>query len=1338
MERGLTLSTADVSLLVLTVALAIFAALVIPAHPYFGTDTDAELAAQDWARQASLNSTQPVREQLSKVVSDAIAASSTAEIGRAASIAALVMASLHAASSWSTLEPWLRSKVVMFVALTASVAVFSAMPTAQSVTAVPFEQGTCLVAEIEPVMSFCYTVLAAVYVGAAYNDHTEWATAPAVKSRGWSWCRVSDSLRGGWRRFALGVAIHTVCFILILAAGVAQATSAFAFIARGIGTSVAIPPLFGVAWTVRRACKSPRRFRLGCWPCCIPRDSAVTLLQHSMPMVAFSVVCIAYVASAPQQEGCPDFLKAGRDLESPFSLVPAGTRWPEGFDPTNEAARRGVVRTLTDTAVLRLLAACISVTTSVVIILQAQDSTARLREREGQAASETLRRAIGFVSHGARGPLNAAVLSLALLRQVNDKQPLAAGTEDERDGDGSAHHPTAGLDEDAGAAKARGPSERARVPGDSTPPPAGRHETRRLGQPAAEAGGDKPSGAKAAPTVECPPLGGEGPAADGDVTADGDAFGEGVGLATGSPLHTGDSNPTSVLDRASLLRELRASIQDSKRQLDGLLLWEKTKGRTAVDAVPWGWARLDKTWRSRIRLAFRGVCESTGVMLRVATLSYGPGHDMWEDAPSSAADGSPRASASAGKHTAFTSNGSPSGSGVWQPSHRLSASDMRSDGHPSPRVQPADNFSIFADHDRILGVCNNAASYGLSRVSELKQGKVELRCTVIPDADLCLRMGGPAEHPDDADLSVLEGRWAREDHLAGQGRRQGPGSSGDGSVIGSLLGLNRRGSGRTTAAADFAGSFAGTTRTTRSGLGSSGRRAASIAAGSVAPGHPPSVLPSVTRHEPRPSLEGPPPVLAVLQIEARDNGPGVSRRLLASGKLFQPFARLQNDDSGLQLGSTGLALAVVRAIVVDGMGGEVGLCSCAAQPARRGFDPAALREDSDPVAASEASDGFGKPQASRDGVVVFARIPVWVRPVARAAAQQEPSIGGALDSGGGSRRSEPRTDTSAGGTVRVGTAGQLSNGAFSKQPSAAASSRGAMIASEELDNDSDDGLEGLGGATTASPAPPRQLPPTVDTGALPRHFARPVEPKSVGAAGRGGSGSSVTGAAAAQAAAEASAAAAARAQRREAAAQLTADTASTPGAGGSAAAAGAGRAARGDRAARQPRRPREQRAGRLRAGDAAAGASGTPTKARPLAGLLAFLCDDDGSSRHLMARLLQRKGMRCEEFEDGRRLMNRLEGLLLSDEPLPDVMLVDGSMPVMDGPAVLHELLKLSDHQSERARSLASIPVNMVTGDDSRAAEFKRLGAQATVLKPIDATMLVTMLVDQCGVSIPE
>ncbi|KAA0166769.1 hypothetical protein FNF31_01144 [Cafeteria roenbergensis] len=1243
MERGLTLSAADVSLLVLTVALAIFAALVIPAHPYFGTDTDAELAAQDWARQASLNSTQPVREQLSKVVSDAIAASSTAEIGRAASIAALVMASLHAASSWSTLEPWLRSKVVMFVALTASVAVFSAMPTAQSVTAVPFEQGTCLVAEIEPVMSFCYTVLAAVYVGAAYNDHTEWATAPAVKSRGWSWCRVSDSLRGGWRRFALGVAIHTVCFILILAAGVAQATSAFAFIARGIGTSVAIPPLFGVAWT------------------------------HSMPMVAFSVVCIAYVASAPQQEGCPDFLKAGRDLESPFSLVPAGTRWPEGFDPTNEAARRGVVRTLTDTAVLRLLAACISVTTSVVIILQAQDSTARLREREGQAASETLRRAIGFVSHGARGPLNAAVLSLALLRQVNDKQPLAAGTEDERDGDGSAHHPTAGLDEDAGAAKAPD-----------------------------------------------------------------DAFGEGVGLATGSPLHTGDSNPTSVLDRASLLRELRASIQDSKRQLDGLLLWEKTKGRTAVDAVPWGWARLDKTWRSRIRLAFRGVCESTGVMLRVATLSYGPGHDMWEDAPSSAADGSPRASASAGKHTAFTSNGSPSGSGVWQPSHRLSASDMRSDGHPSPRVQPADNFSIFADHDRILGVCNNAASYGLSRVSELKQGKVELRCTVIPDADLCLRMGGPAEHPDDADLSVLEGRWAREDHLAGQGRRQGPGSSGDGSVIGSLLGLNRRGSGRTTAAADFAGSFAGTTRTTRSGLGSSGRRAASIAAGSVAPGHPPSVLPSVTRHEPRPSLEGPPPVLAVLQIEARDNGPGVSRRLLASGKLFQPFARLQNDDSGLQLGSTGLALAVVRAIVVDGMGGEVGLCSCAAQPARRGFDPAALREDSDPVAASEASDGFGKPQASRDGVVVFARIPVWVRPVARAAAQQEPSTGGALDSGGGSRRSEPRTDTSAGGTVRVGTAGQLSNGAFSKQPSAAASSRGAMIASEELDNDSDDGLEGLGGATTASPAPPRQLPPTVDTGALPRHVARPVEPKSVGAAGRGGSGSSVTGAAAAQAAAEASAAAAARAQSREAAAQLTADTASAPGAGGSAAAAGAGRAARGDRAARQPRRPREQRAGRRRAGDAAAGASGTPTKARPLAGLLAFLCDDDGSSRHLMARLLQRKGMRCEEFEDGRRLMNRLEGLLLSDEPLPDVMLVDGSMPVMDGPAVLHELLKLSDHQSERARSLASIPVNMVTGDDSRAAEFKRLGAQATVLKPIDATMLVTMLVDQCGVSIPE
>lgn len=1196
----------------------------------------------------------------------------------------------------------------MFVALSASVALFSAMPTAQAVSAVPFDMGTCLVAEIEPVMSFCYTVLAAVYVGAAYNDHIEWSNAPAAKSRGWSWCRVSASHRGEWRRFALGVAILTVCFILIVAAGIAQAASGFAFIARGIGTSVAIPPMIGVGWTIRRACRTHRSPSHGRCSFCVPRDAAVTLLQHAMPMVAFSVVCLAYVATPPQFEGCPDFLKAGRDLESPFSQMPAGALWPAGFDPNSAAARQGVVRTLTDTAVLRLLAATISVTTSIVIILQAQDSTARLREREGQTASETLRRAIGFVSHGARGPLNAAVLSLALLRQVNDKQPLTAATEDEQ-ADSRSGSPTLGGSEPRGLSASR---ERSRVGGDAR---VGPRAKQRLSKRATVAEVIRSPGRGAEPTAEDAALGVVGGGGLDDEVAE---------LGAGSLNQAADSSQTSLLDRATLLRELRASIQDSKRQLDGLLLWEKTKGRTAVDAVPWGWARLDKVWRSRIRLAFRGVCESTGVTLRVATLSYGPRHDLWDDA-TTAATGSPPGSLKSGRPGSF---GTPSHSGVSHPHGAFSQSDSRADGHPSVQPIPADCFSIFADHDRVLGVCNNAASYGLSRVSELQHGKVELRCTVIPDADLCLRMGGPAEHPDDADLSLLEGRWVREEHMTGRKQRQPGPAAGEGSVFGNLLGLNRRGSARTAALTDFGGSFTATTagHTTQSTFGSSGKRGASTANGSVAPHPPASVVQTAASPATPSTLDGPPPVLAVLQIEARDNGPGISRRLLASGKLFQPFARLQSDDSGFQLGSTGLALAVVRAIVVDGMGGEVGLCSFASQPTRRGQDPASSRAESELNAASEVSEGFTKPQQSRDGVVVFARIPVWVRPVA-AASQQEQAGGAAATAAPGMASS--RAAATGESMVRVGTAGQLLGGVAGGPMGTAGSSRGAMVASDEVDQDPDDGLPGpVGASRTANPP---SL--TVDTGMLPRSYTHPRPLLATGSGGRGSGSAAATGAAAARAAAEASAAAISSAPGPASFAEPAAATATT--ASSAASVARDESAANAARGARRPRQPREARG---RARRAAAASATSPSKARPLAGRLAFLCDDDSVSRHLMARLLQRKGMRCEEFDDGRRLMDRVEALLSSDEPLPDVLLVDGTMPVLDGQGVLEELLGLSERQSERARSLASVPVVMVTGDDSDAPKFSRLGAQATLMKPIEPTDFVSTLMEQCGVSLLE
>lgn len=95
-----------------------------------------------------------------------------------------------------------------------------------------------------------------------------------------------------------------------------------------------------------------------------------------------------------------------------------------------------------------------------------------------------------------------------------------------------------------------------------------------------------------------------------------------------------------------------------------------------------------------------------------------------------------------------------------------------------------------------------------------------------------------------------------------------------------------------------------------------------------------------TRLESQPQM-----ALGTLRLEVRDEGDGVSRDLLQSGKLFQPFARLRQGDDSLKMASSGLGLSIVRSLVCSRLAGEVGL-------------------------SSEAGTG----------AVLFADIPVWTKP----------------------------------------------------------------------------------------------------------------------------------------------------------------------------------------------------------------------------------------------------------------------------------------------------------------------------------------------------------------------
>jgi DNA-binding response OmpR family regulator len=106
----------------------------------------------------------------------------------------------------------------------------------------------------------------------------------------------------------------------------------------------------------------------------------------------------------------------------------------------------------------------------------------------------------------------------------------------------------------------------------------------------------------------------------------------------------------------------------------------------------------------------------------------------------------------------------------------------------------------------------------------------------------------------------------------------------------------------------------------------------------------------------------------------------------------------------------------------------------------------------------------------------------------------------------------------------------------------------------------------------------------------------------------------------------------------------------------------------------------------------------------------ALVIDDDPDIRGLVAELLERAGLSVEQAEDGRA------GLRCLHRQPPDVVVLDVSMPELDGWQTL-----------ERIRDLSDVPVLMLT---ARGAELERVrglqaGADDYVVKPFGRQELV-------------
>ncbi len=104
-----------------------------------------------------------------------------------------------------------------------------------------------------------------------------------------------------------------------------------------------------------------------------------------------------------------------------------------------------------------------------------------------------------------------------------------------------------------------------------------------------------------------------------------------------------------------------------------------------------------------------------------------------------------------------------------------------------------------------------------------------------------------------------------------------------------------------------------------------------------------------------------------------------------------------------------------------------------------------------------------------------------------------------------------------------------------------------------------------------------------------------------------------------------------------------------------------------------------------------------------------LVVDDDATTRRVLSRLLT-SAFTAEVTE----VENGLEALMAIEDSIPDLVLLDVSMPIMDGPATLKALRRSPFHRD--------LPVVSVSSESDRAlvSQLINLGISDYLLKPLD------------------
>lgn len=111
-----------------------------------------------------------------------------------------------------------------------------------------------------------------------------------------------------------------------------------------------------------------------------------------------------------------------------------------------------------------------------------------------------------------------------------------------------------------------------------------------------------------------------------------------------------------------------------------------------------------------------------------------------------------------------------------------------------------------------------------------------------------------------------------------------------------------------------------------------------------------------------------------------------------------------------------------------------------------------------------------------------------------------------------------------------------------------------------------------------------------------------------------------------------------------------------------------------------------------------------------------LVVEDNADNRDMLARRLLRRGYEVAVAEDGR------QGLALAEALNPDVILMDLSMPVMDGWEAMKHL--------RRHPALSRTPIVALTGHAMKDDRTKSIaaGADEYMAKPLDFAALLQLL----------